>query len=106
MNLGLNYLMEEIISNCLEANGVGTEIRHKVLEEIQISCKETNYLHNSVADSNYYAAEERKENQKLVDAKKSKDDLEKYYNDMIKELQYTIRVKQDRISYLLEQQNQ
>lgn len=103
MNLGLTYLMEEIISTTLEVNGISTEIRHKILEEIEISCKETNWLHNSVNDSNYYAAEERKENQKLIDANKSKDELDEYYRDMVKELQYTIRAKENLISDLREQ---
>lgn len=103
MNLGLNYLMEEIISACLEANGVSDEIRHKVMEEIEISCKEINNLHNEVANSNYYAAQEREENQRVIKAEKSKDELEEYYRDMIKELEYTIRVKENRISDLLYQ---
>ena len=57
--------MEEIISTNLEANGMSMDIINKCLEDIRLDCKETNYLHNSVADSNYYAAEKRNEDRRL-----------------------------------------
>lgn len=91
MNIGIDELVKEIISICLEENGIPPEVVEKVLDDIKYNCKETNFIHNSVADNNWYAAEERKENEKVIAAKRELEELEKRKQKEIEDYQYELR---------------
>lgn len=82
MKFELHSFMEEIISVELSEAGISDELIDKIIDSIKYNCKETNYLHNSVADSNYYGAIEREENQKIKRLEKEKEQLERKIDEI------------------------
>lgn len=97
MNMQLSSLMEEFIAVSMEEEGVSSESIDKCIEAIKYNCKETNFLHNSVADSNFRGAEIRKENEKIKSLSDKVDSLERNHR---KEMEETISDK-NRLIYRL-----
>lgn len=91
MNIGIDGIVEEIICNCLSDAGISDDLIRKILDDIKYNCSETNFMNNSVATSNYYAAEERKENERIVAARKEVEELENKRRKEKEDAEYELR---------------
>lgn len=104
MNLHLDILMQEILEIELSEIGLTAEQIDKCIDSIKYNVRETNSLHNSVADSNYYAAEKRKEDERIASLKKEIEDNKKRFDKKLeeqeREARYRIRKLQDEIERL------
>jgi hypothetical protein len=91
MNLQLDPLVEETIAVCLSHYGIDDEVISEAIDNIHLCLKETNSLHNSVADSNYYAAEIRKEDRRIVELSDENKKLELAFEKERESYLYEIR---------------
>lgn len=88
MNIGIDGLVEEIIFITLEDAGISGEIIDKVIDAIKYSCKETNFMHNSVSDTNFYGAQKRED-------KRKEDFKEKEHQKEVKNIQKEFSEEKD-----------
>lgn len=101
MNKQLDSIVWETICICLEEQGVTGEQLDKAEEAINNSLKETNFLHNSVNDSNYFAAEERKEDKRIISLKEDIVKIVGTYEEEIADLKFNLRMANNKIQDLL-----
>lgn len=103
MNLQLDTRIEETIVECMAAYNVPDDVIEKVVENIHYCFKETNYVHNSVNDSNYHTAEEAKENKVITSLKGDMEKIVTMYKKEIESLKYDLQRANWKIEELKEQ---
>lgn len=103
MNLQLDTRIEETIVECMAAYNVPDDVIDKVVENIHYCFKETNYLHNSVNDSNYSAAQEAKENRQITSLKADIEKTIAMYEKEMESLKYDLQRANWKIEELKEQ---